>query len=382
MLDSHHRSVSGGTSKSGLDQIKQIYSDRGMDKEVDPKMLIRVNESIKYNKQKVQELANNIELITFNQFIKNRDTLYESYGELRYPPFLDDSEYIKDFQATNPLLRVPPDLTSWCIRFELSKKSLVLKNITLDRIIEGLKINHQYLFIVNSKESNPTIIVRMYVRSTFFTKKDDDERTKIKLLVSQIKDTTIRGVPKIKNVEVKTIITHKIVDDKMVMDTMEYAIETNGTNLEDILNNEQIDASCLISTSILDTYRVYGIEAARYKIINETIRFLQDSSPNSRHMKLFADEMTRTGRFTSLERKGLNKREYNNVLLRSAYSAPAQVFTEASLNNIKGPIYGISAPRLLGGTPKIGTLYSDVIIDEDFINNNEVSLDNVLEEVW
>lgn len=380
MLDSHHRSVSGGTNKSGLEQIKQIFSDRPIEKEVDPKMLIRVKDQYKYNKAKVQEIANNIELITFGRFVTRWDRLYEAYDELRFPPFLKDSSFIEDFKTTNPLLRVPPDLTNWCIRFELSKMGIVLKNISLDRIIERLKIKHPYLFIVNSKESNPSIVIRIYVRSIFFSKKGDDERTKVRQLIDQIMETTIRGIKRVNNVEVKTIIRHKVANDgSLELDAKEYAIETSGTNLEDILNNDLIDLNNVISTSIIDTYRVYGIEAARTKIINETIRFMQDSAPNERHMKLFADEMTRTGRVTSLERKGLNKREYNNVLLRSAYSAPAQVFTEAALNNIKGPVYGVSAPRLLGATPKIGTLYSDVIIDEEFIANNETSLNNMLD---
>ncbi len=382
MLDSHHRSVAGGTNKSGLEQIKQIFSDRPLEKEVDPKMLLPLKDEYKYNRAKAQEIANNIELITFGRFVKRWDRLYEAYEELRFPPFLEDAKFIEDFKTSNPLLRIPPDLTNWCIRFELSKINIVLKNISLDRIIERLKIKHPYVFVVNSKESNPFIVVRIYVRSSFFSKKGDDERTKVRSLIDQLMETTIRGIKRVQNVEVKTILRHRTEEDgSLVLDSKQYAIETSGTNLEDILNNEFIDVDKVISTSIIDTYRVYGIEAARTKIINETIRFMQDSSPNERHMKLFADEMTRTGRVTSLERKGLNRREYNNVLLRSAYSAPAQVFTEAALNNVKGPVYGISAPRLLGGTPKIGTLYSDVIIDEEFIQNNDVSLNNMLEDL-
>jgi DNA-directed RNA polymerase II subunit RPB1 len=282
---------------------------------------------------------------------------------------------------TNPLLRIPSDLTNWCIRFELSKINIVLKDISLDTIIEKIKIQHPYLFIVNSKESNPNIIIRMYVRSSYFTKKGDDDTIKVKALIDTLLNTPIRGIKNIKTVEIKNISRHKIENGRLVLDANEYAIETFGTNLEDILLNKDIDPNTVISNSIIDTYRTYGIEAARQKIITETQRFLQDSAPNSRHIKLFADEMTRTGKVTSIERKGLNKREYNNVLLRSTYSAPAQVFTEAALNNIKTPVYGVSAPRLLGATPKIGTLYSDILIDEDFVNKNDISLNNMLDDL-
>lgn len=387
MLDSHHRSVEGGTSKTGYEEMKQIYSDRPQEKEINPMMIIRVKEEYKYNEQKVQDIANQIELITFKRFLDRWDRLYESfdisipnYG-LRYPTFISDSEFIKDYLDSYPLLRIPNDLTNWCIRFEISKINLVLKNITLNLIIQKLREAYPHVFIISSKESNENIIIRMYVRGSFFTKKGDDDRVKVRNLIEQIKSTPIRGIKGIKSVKVKTILRHKIEDSKLVLDSDEYAIDTFGSNIEGVLSIADIDQNTVISNSIIDTFKIYGIEAARNKIITETIRFLQDSSPNSRHIKLYADEMTRTGRVTSIERKGLNKREFQNVLLRSSYSAPAQVFTEAALNNIKGPVYGISAPRLLGATPKVGTLYSDIIIDEEFINQNDLSLNNMLDDI-
>jgi hypothetical protein len=108
---------------------------------------------------------------------------------------------------------------------------------------------------------------------------------------------------------------------------------------------------------------------------------MEDNVPNERHIKIYADEMTLTGKITSIERKGMNAREYDNVLLRAAYCAPSQVFTDASLNNIKGPVYGLAAPRLIGGTPHIGTLYSDVTVDDAFVKSNSANINKVLDDI-
>ena len=49
-----------------------------------------------------------------------------------------------------------------------------------------------------------------------------------------------------------------------------------------------------ISTSVGDTVRLLGIEAGRAKIVSETRSFMEDNTPNLRHLFLYADEMTRT----------------------------------------------------------------------------------------
>jgi hypothetical protein len=100
-------------------------------------------------------------------------------------------------------------------------------------------------------------------------------------------DEVLRGIT---NVEVKSIIRHRETEDGgLTRDSKEFAVETTGANIADILLVDEIDKNTMISTSIRDTYRVYGIEAARQKLINEIIRFMEDNVPNERHIKIYAD---------------------------------------------------------------------------------------------
>lgn len=158
-----------------------------------------------------------------------------------------------------------------------------------------------------------------------------------------------------------------------------YAISTVGTNLYGVMLNSHLLHEEIISNSVGDTLKMFGIEAARNKIISETRAFMEDNTPNMRHLMLYADEMTRGGKVTSVEKSGIGAREPNNILLRMAASAPIQVLTEAALNCTRGRVYGIAAPLMLGSIPKLGTLYNDFVVDEEFVRKNMASVDSLLD---
>jgi len=126
---------------------------------------------------------------------------------------------------------------------------------------------------------------------------------------------------------------------------------------------------------------MFGIESAMAKIISETISFMQKDAPNMAHLTLYANEMTRPGKFTNLEKGGLNIREHNNVLLRAAMSSPIQVFQDAAINGVSSKASGISGNMLLGATPAIGSLYNSFIVNEEFIKENTKSIDYYLDEL-
>jgi len=169
MLDSHHRSVGAGTTKSGVVRINEIYSTCNIDKEQTPAMLIPINQNIFKNNTDnidivIQEIANSIEYLTFEQFIKNKKILLEPYKKLIHPTYQNDQIWIKNFENTHPLINVPNDLTNWCFRFVIDKSSLVLKAVDLELIIQKLKAKHGNTFIIFTPESMPEVIVRIWHR--------------------------------------------------------------------------------------------------------------------------------------------------------------------------------------------------------------------------
>lgn len=381
MLDSHHRSVQGGTNKSGLVRVSEIYAARPVEDEQSPTMLLPIKAEFATDLAKAQAIANSIELVTLRRFIKQFDVLFEPFSTPKYPPYVGDLAWMKEFEANHPLVKPPPDLTSWCYRLLLDKSSMVLKAVGLEQITGRLRAKFPSLFIVHTPESVPHIIMRIYIRASQFKRSPDDE-DKAKELLDIIMDTMIRGVSSIMTAKAdKNAHTRVNEDGSLGREADTYAVYTAGTNLYGAVMNKYIDPLYVLSSSIGDTYKMFGIEAARQKIITETRAFMEDSTPNLRHLMLYADEMSRTGRVTSLERGGLAVREKNNILLRMAASAPIQVVTDAALSGAKGRVYGIAAPQMLGGTPHIGTLYNDFVVDEEFVAENAVSVDSVLSDL-
>ena len=380
MLDSHHRSVSEGTNKNGLIRVREILGVKPVEDERSSEMLLRVDSKIEHNKARVQEIANSIELMSLGRFVVVMKILFEPYGKTRNPDLKSDNIWIEEFETNHPLLRPPDDLTNWCMWFDLNRQTMILKSMSLELIVERLRAQHPNVYIIHSPENSNKVRIRAYIQDKFFKKEQSEE--KVEEFRQIFFNTVIRGVKGITNTKVEKINRHKVIEGGAVeIDKDVWGIRTVGTNIYGVILNRFIDPTRTVSTSVGDTLKLFGIDAARQKIMSEIRGFIEKSEVNSRHLMIFADEMTRTGRVTSLERNGLDLREHTNILLRAAAAAPVQVFQDACLNSIVSPVYGISAPLLLGTMPKIGTLYTKVIVNEEFVKNNTKSVDDILDEI-
>ena len=158
-----------------------------------------------------------------------------------------------------------------------------------------------------------------------------------------------------------------------------WAIQTDGTNLVDIITNEYVDPYRIQSDSILEMERVFGITAARNKICNELIYILKSIS--RMHCTIFADEMVYSGQVTNIKQAGLQIREMSNVHLRLSFVSPIQVIENAATDGLVDTISGISAELIIGSTPKIGTAYNQVQVNKDFVESNSKGIEEELDDL-
>lgn len=382
MLDSHHRSISGGTNKSGIIRVKEILGARPVEEEQSPEMLIRPLPEYEQDMIKVREIANGIELLTFGRFIKNNPIkLFEQYGQLVYPGLKTDAKWIQEFETFHPLIKAPGDLANWCIWVELDKAMLLLKGMQLEMIVTKLRTKHPDVFIIHNRETDPRIRLRLYVRVGYFGKNVATE-DKLDTLITNLLDTPIRGVLGIQNVNVVPI-TRQLVSPTTggIIKQNVYAIKTVGTNIYGVALNKYIDPYSIVSTSIGDTYKMFGIEAARQKIISELGATVESSKPSIRHIQIYADVMTCTSKVKSVEQSGLVAREKNNPLLLSALADPQKHLKEAAIHGKTNTIYGAAAALMVGDIPKYGTYYCNVSVNEEFVKKNTKTIESVIEEL-
>src|SRR3989344_2074509 len=87
----------------------------------------------------------------------------------------------------------------------------------------------------------------------------------------------------------------------------EYIILTSGTNLKEVLQLPEVDASRTFSNDFREIYSVLGIEAARQAIINEVYKVMEAQGLNIdiRHIMLVADIMCSSGTVKGITRYGV-----------------------------------------------------------------------------
>jgi len=381
MLDSHHRSVGGGTNKSGIIRPAEIFGAKPVEAEQSPEMLLRVRPEYEGDRSEVLQIANQIELMALDRFVSVWDLLVEPYGEPVYPAFADDRAWIGEFERHHPLLAPPGDLTNWCVRFEIDKATMILKSMSLEMIVERLRAKHPAAYVIHTPENVSQIVVRVYFRAAQFRRGVQDEEKVLELVAKELLPTTIRGVSGIMAAEVVEVKRHRCADDGSLALESVYAVKTVGTNIYGVLTNRRIDPLRIVSSSIGDTEKIFGVAAARLTIVREIRRFMADKTPNVRHLLVYADEMTQTGRVTSLEKGGVSLRERDNVCLRMAMSAPAQVLQDAAASGATGRVYGVAPYLMLGRAPPLGTTWNEFSMDEDYVRKNKKSVDTVLDDL-
>jgi DNA-directed RNA polymerase beta' subunit len=380
MLDASHRSASGGTTKSGAVGAKEIFSAREANMLCNPTMLIPMIESVRNDRDRVQEIANSIEMMTFRQFVTSTQVFFEKYGEPVHSKTKHEIAMFDEFSRNNPLLKPPGDLSKWCIRFVLNKTSMILKNMPLELMINKLRDSFPDIFIVYSPENANIIIVRVYMKMVMF--KGVIETADILEISKEIMKLNIRGVDRITNTTVVKMMRTMIQPDgSMVRDENQWGILTSGTNLRGVFKNVYVDRDRVHTDAIQEIARVFGIEAARQRIISGMAN-LAISNINSRHYMTYADEMTYTGKVTNIERSGLKTREGNNVLLRAGTSHPISAIEDATINSMDDAIGGMTAAFLVGAVPAIGSIYNSFHVNQEFVRQNVKKPEDLIDELF
>ncbi len=390
MLDAHTRSAVGGTSKSGVRQCKDIFGARSADKVFMPSMLLTPINEYSYNKAKVQEIANKIEVMELRRFIQEPGVyvFIEKFGEPSHPDHIQDKKMISNFKLLHPLLTIPSNLIPWCLKFLIDRSALILKNMSLELIVSRIRETHPECFVVNSPENAKEIVVRIYFRGSDPMFKSGVTQSLMESLIQEIIKINIRGVEGITSAKVVELIRNKVNDKGAIVKDDEspdresktrgkFGIQTVGTNLVGTWSIPEIDARLSLTTAIQEIASIYGIEAARNKIISELKSVGLTIDP--RHYMMYADEMTRTGIVTAIENAGLKYRESNNVLLLAGFSSPMTALTSAALNNTKEEIYGVTSKLMIGDVPEIGTAYHKYIINTKFVQENTKSTEEYLQ---
>jgi len=377
VLDSHHYSGAGSTKKKGMFRIKEILSARPTKKMKAPSMTLQVMPEYRKNKIKVQEIANHIEMLPLKQFVDGWQIFFEKYGEPVHPLYVQEKEFIKEFEKYHVHIKPPSDLTNWCMRLVLDKSKLIEKQMKIDTIYHKMRQNYPSTHIIYSTDNADIIVMRIYLRNSF-VKKGALSVLQVTSILEELLEMVVRGVEGVNAAYVKEGKINKLQEDGSIVGESLYYIFTDGTNLKKILENPFIDPDTAQSDSIVETYEVWGITATREKIINE-LRHQVDGSAYC-HYAVYADTMTHSGYVTSIDRYGSAKRD-SSILLRISDASPISVIEESAINAFSDDLSGISPPIMIGKNPTVGDLYNTFKLDEEMVAERIKNLEDIISEL-
>lgn len=375
-LDSKHRAGLGGGKVRGMSRIKEIIAAKDVDAMKSPTAFLPLKDKYKNDKIVAHRVANQIEMMPFRLFVKSFGIFYEKYGEPIHPDYAHEKKLISGFEKFG-LVKRPLDITKWVIRFELNKMSMILKQMDIETIYNKLQNIYPATYIVYSSENEDVVVMRIYVRSSMFPKKDITKEMIIGLK-DKLLDQIIRGIPGIISAKViETNETQNLEDGTLKMNKI-YTITTQGTNLSKLAENPYIDSLNMHSDSIAEMERFYGITVANNTIISE----LRDQIEiDSKHYRNFADEMTFTGTTTPIGRHGIAKRTPRDFMLRISESSPITVMESAAANDMKDKLNGVSGRIMLGSVPRIGSNYNQLVVNEKMLKEVMEDVSDVLDNL-
>jgi len=406
-LDSFHVSGTAAAVKatSGVPRLKEILS--ATKKTKTPTLLIYMkndvaktynpfineegldNDDINIEKTKISaiNIKNSIEITKLYDILESSEIYWDKSDSLYSTNIQQDKGILnvyKEFQFINQLTSTSP----WIIRMKFDKEKL--KHHGLRMIDIYTKLNTTYdktIESVYSDDNAEECIFRIKIIDQIIKDIDlNDQLAAIKALEHNIvHQVLLKGYKGIKKVSLnKKKYSRYNYDTNKFDNIVEWVLDTDGTNLIEILSNQNVDSTRTISNDIREIYDTLGIEAARTALYHELINVTSEDAMNYRHTSLLIDTMTYKGQLMSIDRHGINRGDIG-PLAKSSFEETTDMLINASIFAEYDNVNGVSANVMLGQIAPCGTGDSEILLDEEYlyelIKDNKFKVDNQYFEV-
>ena len=256
----------------------------------------------------------------------------------------------------------------WVLRMQINKDKIYRLGLTMmDIYIKLHSAYNQSIECVFSDDNATELIFR--VRLTKEALKDVDADDYISALKAMehniVNNVLLKGLKGIKKVSMRSKNRQVYSSEKDNFEkVVEWMLDTDGTNLQDILANPNVDQFRTRSNDIYEIFQTLGIEAARNALYVEFMEVVGDGAINYRHMSLLLDTMTNRGTLMSVDRHGINRGDVG-PLAKSSFEETTDMLINASMFSEHDRINGVSANIMLGQLPPCGTGDHEILLDED-----------------
>ena len=338
-----------------------------------PSDTIYLHETYSKDKNKAQFIKNKLEYTRFRDIVLTCKIYYDP---------IDGKTLLKEDVGLVKLYKMFKDFESedtnfipWIIRFTFDKEKMMDSGIVMEDI--------NYMFIkwaelgddidrikfVYSDDNAKELVGRLSIVNN----QEDEYINGISDqsdIVSSLKDLTeefmnvnvIKGINNISNIvmsqeNISIMKNNEIVNDKI------WKLETDGTNLLDVINCDYVDETKTYSNDINEIYNLLGIEAARNILIDQMIEVF-DEYINMRHINILCEVMTSRGNLVSIDRHGINSGD-TGPLAKCSFEDTTEQLIKAGIFGDRDKLKGVSSNIMMGQIIPAGTGMCDILLDEE-----------------
>lgn len=368
-LNTFHLSGTASASKAtrGVPRLKELLS---VSKNIKvPTLIIYMRPEIASNKERSAEVLNSLEISRLNNILEYTEIYWDPAGETGFDTGISaDDDMIGIYRAFAEAQPVRCNATSpWVLRMELNREKMHRVGLTMMDIY--MKIFNTYgnqLECMFADDNTNNLIFR--IRLTDMNKDIDNDDAVAALKAVEwniVNHMLLKGMTGINKVSMREVKLERYDQaEKAFKQKSEWVLDTDGSNLLDILADKSIDPTRTISNDIWEIYQVLGVEAARYALYMEIHEVIKESSVNYRHIAMLVDTITNRGALMPIDRHGINRGDVG-PLAKSSFEETTDMLINASIFSEYDRINGVSANIMLGQLPPCGTGDSDILLDEE-----------------
>jgi DNA-directed RNA polymerase II subunit RPB1 len=292
----------------------------------------------------------------------------------------EDREWVAEYYELPDEDEDPRRCGAWLLRIQLSNKVMTDKKLTVrevgERIIADFLGDLDVIFTDDNAEE---LVLRIRLLKEVaeieadvpgFDPNDEKEDKDFKFLrsieASILKEMSLQGILGIKKVFMREDTIAKYDKAKGGFErTKEWVLDTDGVNMEEVMQIPEVDFSRVQSNDIVEILNVMGIEATRKALlfhIRMVISF-DGSYVNYRHLGTLCDVMTQRGHLMAITRHGVNRTNMG-PLMKCSFEETVEILMDAAIYAETDYMRAVSENCIMGQLCPIGTGVFDLYVDD------------------
>ena len=335
------------------------------------------------DKTKSQFVKNKLEYTKLRDIVETCKIYYDPDGDTSLID--EDVGLVKLYKSFKNFEEDQPDYIPWIIRFTFDKVKMMEKGIVME------EINYMFLkwgemgdeidrikFIYSDDNANE-LVGRLSI-----TTSDEDEFVNgisdQSDIISSLKDITeefmnenyVKGIHNISNIVMAQENISIMKGEEIVVEKT-WRLETDGTNLLDVMNCDYVDETKTESNDVNAICNLLGIEAARNHLIRQMVDVF-DEYINMRHINLLCEVMTSRGSLVSVDRHGINSGDIG-PLAKCSFEDTTDQLIKAGIFGERDKLQSVSSNIMMGQIIPAGTGMCDILLDEQKLMKELSSID-------